>query len=252
MSQDDLPNGWKFLTDDVNWESYGGTWCKPAPDGSWFLLRFENKAEWGDGASGYHCEVLQIDLREIGAAELQSALGCCGWELQHTEGTLCIVAPYSGDIIARFEDPTFELVLLDACLSYGIYAPIDSDDSDPLWDEDYDEPGEDDELAHQILESARLLAEQYIGEDGYAALQVRLDRPVNAIGSTARDFGRGDSLAGLRRTADAVLRGEVSPDEVDPSKALMLKMYAATGGWTLGSGVEARLAAAGRAIGKEA
>ena len=70
-----------------------------------------------------------------------------------------------------------------------------------------------------------------------------LDRPVNKIGSSARDFMEGDCLAGLRRYASDVVEGERAAD--CPASNIMMKMHNASGGMTLAGRTETGLAQLG-------
>jgi hypothetical protein len=192
------------------------------------VLRFENCEEWGDGASGYECSVQRIALADVPPAEIESALRSCGWEFD--ELVLEIRCSHSGEVIARREEPAFELVLLECLTSYGIYSPMGSEvgESYPL----------------RVRAAARRLAEELMADS--SAQSAALARPVNALGATAEEFGRGECDAPLRRTAAALVREE-SP-EVSPEEDIMLRMYAAAGGRTLGGKVETELAAAGQVL----
>lgn len=220
--------GWKFLTGDVNWEDHGGMWCRQSPDGAWWVVRFENCSDWGDGATGYECSVLRVSIPEVPAEEIHAALRSCGWEVCLTQ--MAIVAPYSGDIIAKVGSPAFDLVLLDALIGYGTYSPMGSEtrESRPT----------------RVRAAGRRLAESMMvnTEETAAALA----KPVNALGATAADFGRGDPLAPLREKADAILRGE--DPEISITDSLILRMYGASNGVTLGTAKEAKLAAAGNSL----
>jgi len=115
-------------------------------------------------------------------------------------------------------------LMADALHDYGAKAPLDSGSSRNFeWSR-----------ARGIRRAEEILKEELFEE--------LLDKPSNKIGSTARDFMAGDVLAGLRRYADDVQKGERKPD--CPMSNIMLHVYAATGGRTLG-GSEPDLAAAG-------
>lgn len=225
--------GWTFLTGDVCWEDHGAKWCKKAADGAWWVLRFENCESWGDGASGYECDVHRIDISSVPPTEIDAALKSYGWEL--IRPALIIWCPHSGDVIANLrEDPTtFEMVLVDCLDGYGVYAPMGA------------EAGES--YPMRVRAAGRRLAESLMQDE--TARNTALAKPVNKLGATAADFGRGDSMAPLRRKADAVLRGETP--ELSPTDRIMLQMYYAAGGRTLGGVKEAGLAAAGAALRKE-
>lgn len=188
MGKQSKMKDWTFLTGDIGWEDYGATWLRKLRDGVYILLRFENMEEWGDGATGYYCDVLQVDLNTLPEKELQSALVCCGINLEEV-------------------DPEYwELAKVEACVGYGCYAPLDSTsgDSYPL----------------RVRAKARRIADTYF--EDRVLLEERLDRPVNAIGSSAREFGAGNVTAGLERYAqDVQTTGEAS----DQTKNLMLKLH---------------------------
>ena len=88
---------WKFLTGDMNWSDYGGTWYLKVDDIYW-LLRFENKQEWGDGATGYYCQVLRVDIESI-------------------------LADSDGDTGMA------ELMLVGSLVEYGVYSPMGASES---------------------------------------------------------------------------------------------------------------------------
>jgi hypothetical protein len=176
---------WIDLGSDFCWEDYGGLWGRRAPDGSWFVLRFTNLHEAmgeREAPCKYACDVFRVDPREVPPADTRRALECCDVDL--------------AEIMPAFREPA----LVQCLVSYGIAAPLDSftADSRPL----------------NVRARARRAADAYRRDA--RALNRALDRPVNRIGSTARDFGRGDSIAGLRRYADDGKHG------TDPSMDLML------------------------------
>jgi len=98
----------------------------------------------------------------------------------------------------------------------------------------------------RVRAAARRAADEMMEDK--CATSAALSRRVNKLGATAADFGRGDPLAALRGKADAVLRGEEV--SLDPAERIILQMYNATSGRTLGGIKESGLAAAGAAIKK--
>lgn len=203
---------WTYLTGDVDWQGYGATWIREVNGIHWALV-FENMEEWGDGAKGYYCDVRRIDLNEIQPDVAKKALDCCGIDV------IELVDMYA---------LTRALTLVEALLSYGVYAPMGNETS--AWPD-------------RARAGARRIADALIEDD--TACQTALNETVNKIGSTAADFGRGDTLAGLRRTAVDVIQRDKKPDA---GNSLMLKMFAASGGRTLGGEVEAKLAIAGELL----
>jgi hypothetical protein len=244
---------WQFLTGDCNWQDYGATWAKRTLDGKWWLIRFSDKREWGDGARGYHCEVLHIDLQEA-RNSIADALASCGWHFDVE--TADIINDYDGDVVAEFagevvegepirdgDNSQWELVIVMALEGYGTYSPMDEESADVELDE-YDDYVDGDRIAEELREAMRVRAEEMI-EDAHATTAA-LARPVNALGATAADFGRGDPLAPLREKAGAILRGDNV--ELSTRDSIMLRMYGACHGRTLGGKTEAQLAAAGRKV----
>jgi hypothetical protein len=141
-----------------------------------------------DAPHKYECDVLMVDLNSLSAKELKAALDCCGLDLD------------------SLEKDVREAAAVDCCVSYGTYAPLDSVSGDhrPL----------------NIRAKARRIADELMSDSDI--LDDRLDRPVNAIGTTAREFGSGNILAGLERYAQKVADTGESPDA---GNNLMLKIY---------------------------
>lgn len=53
------PRQWQDIGSDVNWADYGGMWARPqrGKPGRYWVIQFENRREWGDGATGYHVQL---------------------------------------------------------------------------------------------------------------------------------------------------------------------------------------------------
>ena len=179
--------GWTFLTGDVSWEGYGAKWAKKCRrDGAWFVLVFENMYDCcgeddcrRDGQEQYICDVKRLHLGEIPDDELTSALKYYGYRLEDAG----VVNEHDSEMVAARDADHFELVLVECCLSYGLGAPLDSESGDhrPV----------------NIRARARKIAEGYMRDA--ERLETALDRPVNAIGSTAREYGCGDVSAAMSR-----------------------------------------------------
>ncbi len=177
---------WIELSGDMSWDDYGATWARKAPDGSWYVLKFENmlnaigEREFASsGMQKYECQVKRVDLRELPEKELASALKCCGYDLVdgHVE------TDHDGETVCCHSDKcNKELVLLDCCISYGLGAPLGEE-----WGN----------RAVNVRASARRLAESLMKDA--SALDERLDKPVNALGSTAREYGLGDIDSAMMR-----------------------------------------------------
>jgi hypothetical protein len=192
--------GWTDAGSDTNWEDYGGLWARRAPDGSWYVLRWTNlwdAAGEDSGLDKYECDVKRIHLGETPKREIDSALKSCGWSLREEDGKPIVVNDWEGTPVVVGDAEHFELCLVECCVGYGLGAPLESFTGSkyPL----------------RIRAEARRYAEQCMKDDDL--LEERLDRPVNAIGSTAREYGAGDIDAALQR------------GPFDTSKNLVRKMH---------------------------
>jgi len=184
MARKSKQSDWTEMCGDINWEDYGGSWGRKLRDGVWFVLRFTNMEDaCGDAEPFlYHCDVLQVDLSTLPEAELKSALQCCGFSFDEAGN---VINDYDGDMVSERGSDHYEQVLVECCVSYGCYAPLDevTGNSYPL----------------RVRAQARRIADDLMHNQ--FALDARLDRPVNAIGSTAREFGKGDLNSAMERAA---------------------------------------------------
>lgn len=168
-------HGWIELASDVNWEDYGGMWAKQAPDGAWWVLRWTNMFDAAgesecraNGWPQYECEVRRLDLDDIAGVDLVSALRSCDLESRN------------GKIIAdcgELEEPFATYAIVEACIGYGYGAPIESFTGD--------------HYPMRIRAQARRYAEDMMRPESACDLDRRLERPVNAIMTSARDYGAG-------------------------------------------------------------
>lgn len=184
MENTNKMRGWIELCSDINWEDYHGMWAKKHGD-TWYVLRWTNMEDaCGDDAPyKYDCEVKCLNLSEV---DVKAALQCSGY-IQREDGV--IVDDYRSDVIAS-EPKYIELVLVECCIQYGFGAPLESFTGD--------------KYPKRIRAQARRFAEECMKDDDL--LEEKLERPVNAIGSTAREYGAGDLNAALNRTKRAVVR----------------------------------------------
>jgi len=172
--------GWIDIGSDVNWEDYHGMWARKARDGSWYVLRFDNSRDsCGDRAvdngeiDEFICDVKRFD----GAPddEIDSALRSSGFRRE--DGT---IVSDSGDV---FDADVLDLVLLEACIRYGLGAPLESFSGKVR--------------PRSVRAKARRYAEECMRDADLLAKQ--LARPVNKIGSTAAECGHGDIDSALKR-----------------------------------------------------
>lgn len=215
-----LKEGWVDLGSDVNWEDYHGMWGKPAPHepGVWYVLRFTNMIDAaGEKAAKemgirYECSVFRVDLNALPAekklAVLKSFLDWEDWDSKEREAA------------------TVYGLVGDGCAS-----PLHEESS---WN-----------YPARVRAAAKREADSIMND--FDRREELLNRPINAIGTTAREVGQDDLLAGLHRSAEQVMEGK----PVDPKASILLQMYAGCGGRTLGGAVETDLAIAGLLLKKE-
>lgn len=171
-----LGKAWTDIGSDVNWIDYGGRWARHIEGTRYHVIRFENCSEWGDGATGYHCDLQEVD----------------------TTNPLWPDAVRSCDVeLGRYEPKIQPFVMAEALSTYGAYAP--------LWQDGGTN-------AHKLLRAAK--AESRLLATNSAEYEARMDRPVNKIGSTAREYATGDINS-------AVLRGL---GKGDPAAEIMARM----------------------------
>ena len=204
MASDKGWKTWQDIGSDVSWDDYGGKWAKRARDGSWYVVEFTNMYDAcgedeckRDGQNQYCAEVHRVDLTDLSPEKIKSALDCVGLTMRSNGA---IWDSQGIEYATSYDDPKREIVIVEACVSYGAKQPIDSFSSNrgPI----------------KLRNEARRSAESYMRDA--VALESRLDRPVNRIGSTAREYARGDINA-------ALFRGPI-----DQTKAIILKMHGAT------------------------
>jgi hypothetical protein len=189
--------GWTELCSDVNWQDYGGMWTRPskANNTAYYVVRFTNLHDaMGErdceatGTPQYEAEVKLVDLALIPETELDAALRCCGFKW--SDARTSIVSDYQGDMIANTQRDC-ELVLVECCIQYGLGAPLESFMGETR--------------PSSVRAKARRFAEDLIRDEHGERLRDFLSRPVNAIGSTALEYGVGD----LRSAMDRHLRPAV-------------------------------------------
>lgn len=137
-----------------------------------------------DSGDRYAAEMCEVDLR---TADVKAALDCCGWS-------------------ARFEadGPIHPLHLAEMVYSYGQKAPLWSDSGNN---------------AIRLLKEARRAANENDPRTGCNILRMmNMQRPVNALGSTAAEYARGDFESAMVRGIQAHDRGA----------KIMAKMHGAT------------------------
>jgi len=204
----------KFLGGDCDWATYGGKWYRQTGDNTYHVIELFNWEEaCGRDAPDdtYHVGLSEVDISDL--ERVQEALSSCGWKLSlvSTGGAVLsglrvvVVDDYSGDCVATHKS-TVRLCLVEALHSYGAKAPL----------------GQWNGNNHAVLRrQARELALELDDPTKYEAA---MEKPVNQIGSSAREYQRGDIQAAVRRGVKA---GSVEAE-------IIHKMQLATEGHTLG------------------
>jgi hypothetical protein len=150
----------KFLTGDINWQQYGGTWLSQKLNNGefdyWLAIRVINwedsTGEKPDGNT-YNVELLSVSPSEAGPENLKRAFECIGQE-NSDESIL--------------DNPVCQC---DALLSYGVYAHLWSADGKNI-----------NKLMREVRKQALVATSLY----GFY-----MDRAQNRIGDNGWDFQRG-------------------------------------------------------------
>ena len=173
--------GWTCLEDDVD-----ERWVRRAADGSYYFVCVTDmwEATGEEDQARYLADLLRVVLDEVPEDARRSAIvESCGGD------------PAS-DVFRSDE------VVAECVRNYGIYQPLGQFS------------GGD---SASLREQARRTAEKYMGDAD--ALDERLERPVNQIGTTAREFGRGEVTAGLHRRIKSVDEEYEPGDEDDEAES---------------------------------
>lgn len=191
--------GWFTLCADVCWERHGGAWARRDARGAFWIVRFSDlEGEIGErdfkgsGLPKFEADVSYVDVAAMSDETVSSALQSCG--LRRTADG---IVSDQGDLVADAADEErMAWVLAEALHSSGSYAPMHSvgGKSHPM----------------RVRAAAMRFAEEAMRDA--AATEALLERPVNAIGSTAREYAAGD-------IESALFRGPHTPE-----KDLMIKL----------------------------
>jgi len=151
--------GWEFLTGDINFQQYGGSWFRRiGPARIYHVIELVNTTDKSQYT--YSVQLKEIDLDNVLEGRLEAALSCFGM----------------GEFLQS------DIRDVDALASYGVFAYMG------------DWAGNDytDLLREAKRESRRLEKDSDYHES-------QSERPVNRIGSTARELAQGDFDSALIR-----------------------------------------------------
>jgi len=152
---------------DVNWLKYGGKWIKRIDDSRYHVVELVNMeyvlGEQEASATGakYNVMLSEVNL-EIG--DLNSAMASCGIDCE------------------TFDSDLIGYVLAERLHNYGYMAPLG------------DWSGNN---AHMILKEARSESRRLIAD--YEYYDCMMERTVNLLGSTAREYQAGDFESAIAR-----------------------------------------------------
>lgn len=158
----------KWLTGDCNFVDYGGKWIRRVGERRFHIIELMNwieavgEREAAEVGAKYCVDLSEVDLTAIDPTK---ALKSCGYE-QADSGA--IVQPCDGAEIC--DAAHADLCIAEACHGYGANAP--------LW-------GESGNNYLKLMRSARSFSRSL---DDAAAHEDAMDRPVNKIGTSARNY----------------------------------------------------------------
>jgi hypothetical protein len=166
--------GWTELGGDINWEDYGGKWAfrDPANPDHFYIVEIYGAAncEHLEGLDPHQATVRLVDLGDVTPDMIADAIKSCG-----------------PDDLEDYDPEIAVWAIVESLHSYGHAAPM-GEESHPY-------------RADIARANARRQVEAIVrNPDRREGL---LSQPVNAIGSTAREYARGDFASGLRRSAAA-------------------------------------------------
>jgi hypothetical protein len=154
----------KFLTGDCNWSDYGGKFYRKVGIKRFHIMDVINwiEATGDDSGFKYRVSLSEVDLRALPVNQLERAKRSCGWET---------------------EPPEFftEKLTLDMVHSYMGGVPLGEYMGNNL---------------NKLMKQARATSADLDDPDQY---ETAMNRVVNGIGSTAREYGQGDFNSAMVR-----------------------------------------------------
>jgi hypothetical protein len=156
----------RFLTGDVDYLAYGGKWYRKVASTRYHVIELTNMWDATGDRSGAQYNVSLSEV-DITSPQLKDAIRSCGTDDEDLQDN--------------------ELVKVDALASYGAKAPLGD------WNSGN---------SRKLLIEARSESRSLDNLDKYEAA---MSRPVNALGSTAREYAAGDVLSAINR---GVSRGD--------------------------------------------
>jgi hypothetical protein len=174
---------------DVNQLAYGAKWFRHVGERRFHVVELTNMDEaCGRDNKGRPRYVVELSEVDLDGANLKAAMDCVGLREEDL--------PKESERRGYSKD----MALAEAVHSYGERAPLDSYEGNNGW--------------KGVREIKRESLSLEADPDAY---EERMNRPVNQLGSTAREFQRGDFTSAMQRGVEAG----------DPKARLMAKMHGA-------------------------
>lgn len=157
---------WQY-SGDVNMLDYGGKNMRHTTGKQFQFVELINMDEAcgrdNDGQPKYVVELRMVDLNALSDSTIKSALNCCGQDGRDLPN----------------------MAVAECCDSYGAHAPLESYSGNN---------------ARKLLRQAYRAANEYLDS---SALESALEKPVNKIGSSAREFMNGDFMPAIQRGCES-------------------------------------------------
>lgn len=139
----------------------GGKYARKVGDGRFHIIEWINFHEHcGYDGDKYHIELSEVDVIAIGTKMIRDAIESCGWENM----------------------PDTEEAIAEVLHSYGAKAHLFNDSGNNL---------------NKLMRAARKASKKFT--DDSEELEAAMNKPVNAIGSTAREMMNGDIYSAMDR-----------------------------------------------------
>jgi len=168
---------WIDRKNDPKWATTEGLWLRHGTGQLWFSVRFINLES--QGGQGMVCEAAMVSLNDVPRKDLLAAAAVAKLKLDDPQ-----------------PQAELEMQLVEALLDYGVYAPlliVTTTDSPEVTQ------------MHVMQSVNRMISHP-------EELNAVLDTPANVVGTTARELGQGNMMAGLDRYIASIEKTGEAPD----------------------------------------
>jgi len=161
---------WEFLIGDINWQAHGGSWCRHVANRHYHVVELINLRDaMGEEAEvTYSVSLKSVNLDEVPRAGLDAAISCMGLN--------------DATFARLFEGDDADIGYVEALASFGLFAPMGD------WDGNAYRP---------LIAAAKRESNRLISDREYVESQ--MSRPINRLGSTAKEYATGDTQSALIR-----------------------------------------------------